>query len=707
MRGLLVVALLAWAGAGAGGGAAAQDTLRPRVLEPVVVTAERASGSLSTSVAAVTRLSAAELARMPHATLADLLRRAPGFGVVDFDGLGFDPQLMVRGFYGGGEAEYVVVLVDGKPANQLQNGVVAWDALPPLAAIEAIEIVRGGVSSLYGDAAIGGVINVLTRSAERNGGGGPIRWDASGGSFGSWRAEAAVPGRAAWKQAALSGGLDRTGGFREHAERTAGRARASVPLVQGSGRELALSAWAHWRDYEEPGPLLESLLAAQRNGSDPLFRFDRSTDQSYAAALEGRQRTGSSGRMQLSGTLGGELRRVDAIRTLALAPGFGDTKERLAATDRASLSVQVERTGLLVPERDRLVMGLEGSRGTLDSKYYRYAAGTRSQYGTEQGQRGDLDTRASSARAGGAVYAEYTRRAGKALRLSLGGRFDELHDSFEPKVPSGGSRQAANHSAFSPKAGINFEAFSLPSSSANLYLVVSRSFKAPTLDQLYDQRNIPVPFPPFEIRTSNPELKPQHGTSVESGAYQSAQLRQDLRLDLSFSWYRMDMRDELDFDLASFRYVNIGESRHAGVEVGLQLEGSRVSGFSNYTLQDARSRGFGSTGLRLKAIPRHTLSGGLSVQPLPRRELLRASLNLTRLAGMFLDDANTRVLPSYTRVDGVVELRLRGIGVLVEGRNLFGAKYSSSGFLDPAGTGEANWYPGAGRVVQIGVRGGW
>ena len=47
----------------------------------------------------------------------------------------------------------------------------------------------------------------------------------------------------------------------------------------------------------------------------------------------------------------------------------------------------------------------------------------------------------------------------------------------------------------------------------NVYATVSRSFKAPTLDQLYDLRNVPVPFPPFKIHTSNPDLRPQHGVN--------------------------------------------------------------------------------------------------------------------------------------------------------------------------------------------------
>ena len=59
---------------------------------------------------------------------------------------------------------------------------------------------------------------------------------------------------------------------------------------------------------------------------------------------------------------------------------------------------------------------------------------------------------------------------------------------------------------------------------AMLWLSASRTFKAPTLDQLFDQRPIPIPFPPFSLTTSNPDLDPQRGTSVEAGIYHDALL---------------------------------------------------------------------------------------------------------------------------------------------------------------------------------------
>ncbi|HJR34678.1 MAG TPA: hypothetical protein VJ817_07000, partial [Gemmatimonadales bacterium] len=79
MKWRLLFGALAHATAVAGQAAPpAPDTLRPRLLDPVVVTAARTGSPLSTSAFAVTRIGAARLAGIPHATMADLLRAVPG-----------------------------------------------------------------------------------------------------------------------------------------------------------------------------------------------------------------------------------------------------------------------------------------------------------------------------------------------------------------------------------------------------------------------------------------------------------------------------------------------------------------------------------------------------------------------------------------------------------------------------------------------------
>jgi vitamin B12 transporter len=685
---LLMILLAGQAGAQA-------DTTRPRTLDPVVVTADRAPGALRSSVSAVTRLSAATLARMPRATLADVLRMVPGFTVVDFDGLGFDPQLMTRGFYGGGEAEYAIVMVDGRPVNRLQNGTVSWDLLPPAASIEAVEVVRGSSSSLYGDAAIAAVINVITRHSPATN---DVRWDASGGSFGTYRAaaDATIPG---WHAANLSAGFDRTDGFRNHASRQAGRAHASMGLWDKPDAHVTLDLDSRWRAFDEPGPQLATSPASDREASSPLFRFDHTRDHDHALSIDATNTLGAQAR--LSSSVTGEFRGTDGIRTVALAPGFGDTKERDATAGRVNGHVQLDLGDSPLPGDDRIVVGGDASYGALSSKYYLFTGGPPSAYVSASPSRGAVDTDSRSARTAGAVYAEYNARPVNAVRVTVGGRFDRIADD----VTSESTTPSATHTAFSPKAGLNVAYMNESRATGNVYATVSRSFKAPTLDQLYDLRNVPVPFPPFKIHTSNPDLRPQYGVNVEAGAYQSVSISPKVQFDGSLSVSQIDMTDELDFDIASFKYVNIGKSRHRGVEAGTTLTGDRWSLNGAYTLQDATSRSGDNAGKRLKAIPRHTLGGGVSLRPL---RLLETSVYATAVRDIFLDDANAVTLPNYTRVDARVSYAFGARQVFVDARNLFDAKYSTTGFMDPSGSGQRYLYPAAGRVLEVGVRGtGW
>ena len=679
---------------------AQRDTTKARVLDPLVVTAERAGTPLSASTSAVTRIGADEVARTPGPTLASALQRVPGFSMLDFDGSGWDPQLVVRGFYGGGEAEYVVVLVDGRPINQLQTGLVPWDALPPASAIQDIEVVRGSESALYGDAALGAVINVITRGGPS---GLPIRWESSAGGFGSWSADAGATAAIGGRDITGSAGFDRTGGFRAHAARDAFRAQVDAPLVSNAGTTLSLGVRSYLRAYDEPGPLLESLLAQDRTASDDLFRFDHTHDASNSVSLAGERRIGP--RTRLTGSLTGELRNTDAVQTLALAPGYGDTQQRRASNQRADAAVQLEIDDSPLPGAGRLIVGADVGRGGLDSRYYAVQSGDQSDYRASTGTPGALDASGTSGRSNAALFGEYTMQLGAPVRLSIGSRYDWLRDTFDPRAPDSGSAVVASHAAFSPKAGLNVRYSKSTTGTGSVYVTAGRSFKAPTLDQLFDQRPIPVPFPPYSVTTSNPLLRPQSGTSIEAGVYQDGTWSSSLRASASVSVYQMDMKDELDFDLQTLRYVNIGSSRHRGIEAGVVLSGpAGVSIFANYALQAARSQSGDNIGKYLKAIPRHTLSGGASITLFSR---LDASAMVTTIGGAYLDDANTVTLPAFTRVDARTLYPVGAVSIVVEARNLLNAKYNTTGYLDPSGTGEAYFYPAAGRTLSVGLRGGW
>src|SRR5690606_23579416 len=89
-------------------------------------------------------------------------REIPGASITNGEGRNVDISL--RGM----PASYTLILIDGKRQNlsgiaRNGNNNVRQSFMPPAAAIERIEVIRGPMSTLYGADAMGGVINVITK----------------------------------------------------------------------------------------------------------------------------------------------------------------------------------------------------------------------------------------------------------------------------------------------------------------------------------------------------------------------------------------------------------------------------------------------------------------------------------------------------------------------------------------------------------------
>lgn len=668
------------------------DTARVYGMDAVVVTADRAPAPLATSTATVSVVRGEELRRMPVRSLGDALRLLPGFSVIDFEGGGEDPKLTVRGFYGAGEAEYVTVLVDGRPLNAPHTGVADWDLIP-LAAIQSVEVVRGGASSLYGDAAIGGVVNVITRLQP-----GTLRARATAGDDGALQYSMATSAPLLGARAQGWMNLARTDGFRDHAERNAHALGLEVALMERPGASLSVSGIHRRRRFDEPGPLSAAALGESRTQISPLYRFDDTDERLTRLSVDG---SADAGAARISGYLTGETRDADITRTLTLAPDYGDTKGRTLGTRRVLASARVDAPGLPLPWEDRLTAGVDGSVGEMESRYYILLNGTAEHYRTSEIGAVALDEAGDATRAAAAAFVRYELRPSDRVRISLGGRMDWLRDAFTPRAPTTAEAATAEHTAFSPRVGVNVQYLRSARHDGWVYANAGRSFKAATPDQLFDRRTLPVPFEPWKITISNPELRPQYGVSYEAGAYHRAALSPALGARLSLAAYQVDMRDELDFDIQSFRYVNLGRSRHRGVEAALNLDAAGGWGaFANYTLQDAVSRFGENRGNALKAIPRHTLAGGVDA---PLAFGATAGVTVTDVRGAWIDDANTRRLPGWTRLDARLTVPVRGVRVWAEAFNLLDAEYSTTGFPDSADPSVVYYFPAAGRTLQIGV----
>ena len=135
-------------------------------LDEIVVVAHRTPTLLRESVAATSVFTRSDIEGLHARNLWEILQHVPGLTFVERDGAGRLPRAVARGFFGGGETSYVLLIIDGTPANDTRTGVVEWSQVP-VSAIERIEVVRGSASVVYGDAALGAVVHVVTSGGSR------------------------------------------------------------------------------------------------------------------------------------------------------------------------------------------------------------------------------------------------------------------------------------------------------------------------------------------------------------------------------------------------------------------------------------------------------------------------------------------------------------------------------------------------------------
>lgn len=257
--------------------AAASDAAQ--MLEPVFVTATRSAQTGQHFAAAVRTITRDDIAASGAAHIVDLLRGIGAAQVGDLFGDGSRATVDVRGF-GEGAHSSTLVLVDGRRLNNPDIGPPDLNSIS-LKDVERIEIIQGSAGTLYGDQAVGGVINIITRTP------GAFAADAELGlgSYSGRRARAALAngsGPGLNYRLSLEG---RDGdNYRAHnrLRYRNGLARASYDYAGGG---MFAEAGAVDEKLQTPGALLDSEMAQDRRQSTANFSEDFSNTRSASQRL--------------------------------------------------------------------------------------------------------------------------------------------------------------------------------------------------------------------------------------------------------------------------------------------------------------------------------------------------------------------------------------------------------------------------------------
>lgn len=249
-------------------------------LDAVVVTASRREQRLSDAVVETSVIDATRLRQSGASDLAQILAEQSGLQLDG--GVPTGAGVQVRGF----DSRRVLVLLDGAPLVGRVGGNFDLSRLP-VSMAERVEIVKGPQSTLYGNEALGGVVNIITRRASLEGW--SLGMNTSAGSHG--RLEGSVDGL--WRR--TNKGVSFDAGMR------------SIDLTPGFSSENATYARrgngqisADW-DINSTTRLSSNLLGvleSQRYRTGQLYRFSDNTQ--WAARIAGEKQTGAASRLSLS-----------------------------------------------------------------------------------------------------------------------------------------------------------------------------------------------------------------------------------------------------------------------------------------------------------------------------------------------------------------------------------------------------------------------
>jgi iron complex outermembrane recepter protein len=610
----LIFAALAWA--------IASSLLAQSPDEPaVVVTATRFPEQRLDAPIGMTVISAKQIAESAAKTLPQLLSQEAGIVTRDNTG-GPDSQIDMRGFGVTGD-QNTLVLLNGQRLNDIELTTIGWTAIP-LDSIERIEILRGSGSVLYGGGATGGTINIITKTPPPGATAATI-----GGSVGTYgtneaRAGASVAGQDIGFNVFASNFA--SDNYRANNRVEQKNVNGAVRLFAPRG-DIGLLIDLDSQNLRLPGVRTEAQLESDRRGT--------ATPDDFANRDGARVSLGGSRDLGF-GRFAADLGYRDTTRASFLKDYSGGGFDTYTDTHSKVWSFT---------PRLRVPYGGSGTQHNLvvgvDLDYWDYLS-------RRAASRDLIDTNPSAhitaTQRDGAVFAQHNSAFGEGTKVTLGVRWQRTtmtaQDSANPAAYASDSK-TSNPLAW--EIGLRQEL----TSAASVYARAGRSFRLPTVDEVYSQFGGPN----FDAIVTL--LDPQTSHDYELGAeYRGGAVR------VRASAFAIYLKDEIYFFVPTFSNINLPPTRREGVEVDATVAiSAAVSLFGNVAVTDARFRegvigGVDISGKVVPLVPRVKANAGVALQLAPQTRFSGVARYVgTQYYDNDPDNTFPTRMPAYTVVD--------------------------------------------------------
>jgi vitamin B12 transporter len=496
-------------------------------IEEITVTANRIQGTLDEIGSTIEVITADDIAKIQESSIADILRQVAGLSMSRTGGLGAVTNVRVRG----AEAGQAVVILNGVKLNDLASPSGGYNFANMFTGhISQIEVLKGPQSTLYGSDAMGGVISITTKPKLDNDG---VAYSGYSefGSYATLRTGAA----ATFSNNQLSGYFNvayvQSDGI-SAADENAGNTEAD-PY-----ENLSLSGAMDFSLVENENTKASVGVFTRLSNADISFDsydwLEGYVDGDETGTVDDSQ-LGFNGTLNI---LAGKFKNTFTANWSDIERHDFLNGDR--SFDALSKRENFEYIATISPHQylDILLGGEVENNSIITESFGPWGSRLEGETGTNS------------------MFSEVKLKPNTGLTMTIGARYDDNddfgdHTSFRTTI-------AYNHQPTGTILRANF----------------GEGFRAPSLFQLYSS-------------FGNESLKPEVSSGWEFGFEQN--IGKENKLSFAATYFENKTQNQINFDMASFKYANLDKTKINGVEVKASFEASeKLSLIANYTYLNAK-----------------------------------------------------------------------------------------------------------------------